>query len=373
MKAGYIQVLSSAGLSGAALLIPNMLRDELGANTMEIGIITASFNLALFASSYVFGRASDVHGRRLYLQGGLALTCVALFLLVFVNSKESLAVVRILVGLCAGIYPSALLAHVYEMEGRVGRFTAYGSLGFGVGTFVAGFVGIYYQIFLVSTVMLFAAYVISLRITFGTERVHKVPFFPVAIIRHNFPVYLSVMFRHTGANMIWVVYPIFLADLGASALFIGLVYGINAVGQFTFMRFIDRFRTNHLVIAGFIMSVITFPSYTLATRPEEIVPMQVSIAAAWSCLYVGSIKYLMERNDEKGTASGLLQSSLSISAIIGALVGGVTVFALGYHGAMYIATVMALAGLLVFLMGDRYLTRREKMVNGGKGSEGAWT
>ena len=154
---------------------------------------------------------------------------------------------------------------------------------------------------------------------------HKVPFFPVAIIKHNFPVYLSIMFRHTGANMIWVVYPLFLFDLGASPLFIGVIYGINAVAQYIFMRFIDRFQTYHLVMAGFLFSILTFPSYTLATSPEKIIPMQVSIAAAWSCLYVGSIKYLMERNDEKGTASGLLQSSLSVSAIIGALVGGVTV------------------------------------------------
>ncbi len=373
MKAGYIQVLSSAGLSGAALLIPNMLRDDLGANTVEIGVITASFSLALFASSFIFGRASDVHGRRLYLQGGLALTCVALFLLVFVNSTESLAVVRIMVGLCAGIYPSALLAHVYETEGKVGRFTAYGSLGFGVGTFVAGFIGVYYEIFLASSIMLFLAYLLSLRMTFREEKVHKVPLFPVAIIKHNFPVYLSVMFRHTGANMIWVVYPIFLADLGASMLLIGLIYGINAAGQFIFMRFIDRFKTNHLVMAGFIMSILTFPSYTLATRPEEIIPMQVTLAAAWSCLYVGSIKYLMERNDEKGTASGLLQSSLSISAIIGALVGGMIVFALGYHGAMYIATILAVLGLIVFMIGNRFLRRREETVIAGKGNGGAWT
>lgn len=362
MKAGFIQLLSSAGLSGAALLIPNMLRDDLGANTIEIGVITASFNLALFASSYVFGRASDVHGRKLYLQGGLALTCIALFLMTFANSTTSLAVVRILVGLCAGIYPSALLAHVYETEGKVGKFTAYGSLGFGIGTFFAGFVGIYYEIFFASALMLLIAYAVSLRIKFDQPKVQKVPLFPKAIIKHNLPVYLSVMFRHTGANMIWVVYTLFLADLGASAAFIGMVYGINAVAQFVFMRFIDRYKTGHLIVLGFIMSIITFPSYTLATRPEEIIPMQFTIAAAWSCLYVGAIKYIMERNDEKGTASGLLQSSLSISAIMGALIGGISVYALGYHGTMYIATFLTIIGLLVFIFSDKALTKREKTV-----------
>ncbi|NLX47808.1 MAG: MFS transporter [Euryarchaeota archaeon] len=367
MKAGYIQLLSSAGLSGAALLIPNMLRDELGANTMEIGLITASFNLALFLSSYVFGRASDVHGRKLYLRAGLSLTSIALFLLVFADSKTSLAVVRILIGLCAGIYPSALLSYVYETEGKIGKFTAYGSLGFGIGTFVAGMLTIYYEIFLASGLMLFVAYFISTRLVFVGERFHKVPLFPLAMVRHNFPVYVSIMFRHTGANMIWVVYPLFLADLGATPLFIGFVYGINAVSQYLFMRFIDRFQTYHLVMAGFIFSIITFPSYTLATRPEEIVPMQVSIAVAWSCLYVGSIKYLMERNEEKGTSSGLLQSFLSISAIMGALVGGITVFALGYHGSMFIATGLAIIGFIIFVTGNRFLDRKEKGVIAAKG------
>jgi len=367
MKAGYIQLLSSAGLSGAALLIPNMLRDDLGANTMEIGLITASFNLALFASSYIFGRASDVHGRKLYLQGGLALTAIALFLLVFANSKETIAVVRIMIGLCAGIYPSALLTYVYETEGKIGKFTAYGSLGFGIGTFIAGILTIYYEIFLASGIMLLVAYFISTRLMFVGEKVHQVPLFPVAMIRHNFPVYISIMFRHTGANMIWVVYPLFLADLGATPLFIGAVYGVNAIAQYVFMRYIDRFKTNHLVMAGFLFSIITFPSYTLATRPEEILPMQVSIAAAWSCLYVGSIKYLMERNEEKGTSSGLLQSFLSISAIIGALVGGATVFALGYHGAMFIATVLAILGFVVFMVGNRFMSGKEKGIIAPKG------
>jgi predicted MFS family arabinose efflux permease len=199
--------------------------------------------------------------------------------------------------------------------------------------------------------MLLVAFAISTGLVFVGEKVHKVPLFPVAMVRHNFPVYVSIMFRHTGANMIWVVYPLFLADLGASPLFIGFVYGINAVGQYMFMRFIDRFKTYHLVMAGFLFSIITFPSYTLAT-----------IAAAWSCLYVGSIKYLMERNEEKGTSSGLLQSFLSISAIIGALVGGITVFALGYHGSMFIATALAVIGFFIFVIGNRFLDRREKGV-----------
>ena len=352
-KASWVQMLSSASLSGSALLIPNLLRDEFNANTIEIGVITASFSAALFCSSYYFGRYSDIHGRKMILQVGLALTSVAIFMLIFADSVTSLALVRLLIGLCAGIYPSALLAHVYDSDKKVGKFSAYGSLGFGVGVFLAGVISIYYQIFLACSILMFAAFTISLLMPFPTEKHHKVPFFPKEILRRNYPVYLSVMFRHTGANMIWVIYPLFLQDLGAAPWFIGTIYAVNAVAQFVFMNIVDRFSSKSLVAAGFIFSIITFPSYTLATEAWQIIPAQITIAAAWSSLYVGSIKYVMERNEEKGTSAGLLQSSLSISAIIGAICGGLAAYVYGYHGAMYIATVLAILGLIVFYVSTR--------------------
>jgi len=363
MKAPWVQMLSSAGMSGSALLIPNILRDGFGADTIQIGLITASFNAALFASSYYFGRFSDVHGRRMILQVGLALTAFALVLLAFTDSVNSLWMIRILVGLCAGMYPSALLAHVYESDKKVGKFSAYGALGFGFGVLAAGMISIYYGVFLFCALMLFGAFAITLTIPFGTEHKQKVPFFPKEIFRRNGPIYLSIMFRHIGANMIWVIYPLFLEDLGAADWFIGAIYAINAFAQFAFMQYVDRFSSTKLVMFGFIFSIITFPSYTLALEAWQIIPAQISIAAAWSCLYVGSVKYVMERNEEKGTSAGLLQSSLSISAIIGAMTGGVAAFTLGYHGAMYIATVLATVGVIIFFISHRYVERTSKGIN----------
>jgi MFS family permease len=355
MKIASIQVLSSAGLSGTALLIPNMLRGDFGANTIEIGLITASFNAALFSSSWIFGRATDVHGKRRILQIGLFVTSLALLLQIFAQDTYMVGMSRIFVGMACGIYPSALICHVYEGDKKVGKFSAYGSLGFGIGTFLAGAIGIYYGIFIVSAAMLFVAFTISLYLPSRVETHQKVPLFPAKIIKRNFPVYVSVMFRHIGANMIWVVYTIFLADLGADPLFIGAVYAINATAQFLFMNYVDRFGSRRLVMFGFIFSLLTFPSYTFATTYWMIIPSQIMIAAAWSCLYVGSVKYVMERNEEKGTSAGLLQSFLSVSAIVGALMGGVATYSLGYHGAMYVATVMAALGLVTFFFSNKWM------------------
>jgi MFS family permease len=359
MKVGWIQILSSAGLSGSALLIPNMLRGDFGANTIEIGLITAFFNAAVFSSSWIFGRATDVYGIRRILQMGLLITSIALFLQVFAHDTFMVGLSRVFVGMACGIYPSALLCHVYENDKKVGKFSAYGSLGFGFGTFFAGAIGIYYGIFIASAGMLLLAFAISLYLPYHAERCRKVPLFPTKIIKRNFPVYLSVMFRHIGANMIWVVYALFLADLGADPLFIGIVYGVNAAAQFVFMNYVDRFDSKRLVLFGFIFSMVTFPSYTFATTYWMIIPSQVMIAASWSCLYVGSVKYVMERNEEKGTSAGLLQSFLSISAIAGALIGGLATYSLGYHGTMYLATVMASIGLVFFFFSNKWMERHD--------------
>jgi MFS family permease len=358
MRASTIQMLSNAGLAGASLLIPNLARDEFGSNAVEIGLIVASYNTAIFVSSYIFGRASDVYGRRLILIVGLFLSSIACLINIFAFDTFSLAVVRILVGICAGMFPSALIAYVYESSQKIGKFTSYGSLGFGLGVFVAGFVGIYYQIFLLSAALLAAAFAISLYLPFGKETLHKVAMFPRTIIKRNFPVYFSVMLRHTGANMIWVTYPLFLSDLGADPFFIGGIYAINAVGQFFVMQLLDRFNSSALVAFGFIFSAITFPSYTLAVVYWQIIPAQIVLAAAWSCLYVGSMKYVMEKNKEKGTAIGMFNSVLAISAIIGAVLGGAISFAFGYHGAMYFATGLAVLGLVIFALSDSWMRKR---------------
>jgi len=357
MKASTVQLFSSAALSSASLLIPNLAQGEFHANTGDIGVIVASYSAAIFVSSYYFGRYSDVHGRRFVLKVGLLLSAVACLLQVMAFSSVSLMAVRILVGLCAGMYPSALLAYVYDSDRKVGKFSSFGSLGFGIGVFMAGLIGVYYGIFLFSGIVMFTAFLVSLFLPFGKEVHHKVPFFPLSLFKRNFPIYVSVMFRHTGANMIWVIYSLYLASLGADPLFIGIVYAINALGQFVFMQYCDRYRSTALVLVGFVMSIITFPSYTLATIWWQIIPAQVMIALAWSTLYVGSVKYVMERNEEKGTAAGLLQSALSISAILGALLGGAAAEVLGYHGCMYLATVIALIGLVIFLVSDRWVSR----------------
>ena len=353
MKAQAIQFLSNAGLFGPAVVVPVILQDQLGASKDLIGVIAGGFAGAAFASSYIFGRASDVYGRRSILIIGLLLsglaTVVQAFSLFF-GGLAFFALTRMLIGFCSGIFPAALLAYAYETKsGRMGKFSAFGALGWAVGNLAVGMFGILYEgAYTVCAIIIFASFVIALRLPFTKETKMCVPLFPKHLIKKNAPVYASMLIRHTGANMIWVTYPLFLLSIGANVEWIGIIYFVNSFGQFFFMYILDRYDPSLLVAVGLASSALTFFTFTLAGSYWEIIPSQILLAAAWSCLYVGSLRYVMDRSKEKATASGLLSSTMSISGIIGPVLGGLAATAWGFVGTINIATLMSVLALGIF-------------------------
>ena len=115
------------------------------------------------------------------------------------------------------------------------------------------------------------------------------------------------------------------------------------------MMFLDRYDPSLLVTVGLVSSALTFFTFTLAGSYWEIIPSQVLLAAAWSCLYVGSLRYLMDRNKEKATVTGLLSSTLSISGVIGPVLGGVAATVFGFKGTIAIASGMSVVALIIFV------------------------
>lgn len=64
---------------------------------------------------------------------------------------------------------------------------------------------------------------------------------------------------------------------------------------------------------------------------------------------MGSLRYVMDRNEEKATVTGLLSSTMSISGVIGPVLGGIAATASGFKGTIGIATAMSIIALLIFV------------------------
>jgi len=361
MQASIIQFLSSFALSASLLFIPNLARD-LGANNTQIGIIVAVYAFATFGASYIFGRLSDTHGRKLFINLGLGVCTVTFFLQAltdpyFVSPLLAdpwlLALVRGLAGFSLGIFPAALTVYVYDSSGVVGKFTSLGALGWAVGTFVAGLIAFYYGIFILSSACFLLAFLISFTIKRAEGPRIRVPLFPTDLLKRNWRVYVPFLLRHSGANCIWVIFPLFIASLGGDKFWIGVIYTVNTATQFVVMRFLDRFEEKTLINTGLLLAIATFLSFTVAQNFVHLLPMQVLLACSWSSIYVGSLTYLMKNNVEKATSTGMLSSVINISQVFGALVGGVISQLFEFKATMYLAALLTIAGFGLFRLGNR--------------------
>jgi MFS family permease len=352
VKAESVQMLSSAALFSSVFFMPLVLKEELGVSAAEIGLIVAAYAASMLLSSWLFGRLADVRGRRMVMQMGL-FACIGVSAIQYLTrTPESLTAARVLMGFAAGTFPSALMAYAYESTGKAGKFASYGAMGWIVGSFLAGVFAAYspYAPFLLSTILFGAAFAVSLALPFPKDVHLNVPMFPVDVIKRNAPAYVAVLLRHTGAHMIWVVYPIMLAQINPDPVWIGAVYAVNASTQFVIMQLIDRFDGRRLLIWGLALSALTFYLFTISTTEWMVFVDQLFLGGSWACMYVGALKCILANNVERSTSNGLLDSTLSLSMIGGSVGGGFVAAAFGYVATMYVATISSIIAIAVFVL-----------------------
>jgi len=359
MKPSVIQLLFNVAFSASYLFIPNLAKD-LGASNTQLGIIGAVYGLAVFSSSYIFGRASDVYGRKFFLHLGLGVSTITFLLQVltdpsfvtpFLADPWLLALARGLAGFSIGIFPAALTAYVYESGDALGRFSSFGALGWAIGNFAAGLIALYWGAFILSSACLLLAFLVSFTMPTVSSPHLSVPFFPKSVIKKNWHLYLSYFLRHTGANCIWIIYPLYIGSLGGDKFWVGVIYTVNTASQFLVMRFVERFRSGTLLNVGLILSSVTFFAFTLAQNFYQLIPIQVLLACSWSCLYVGSLLYLMKYNVERATCTGMLSSVINLAVVFGALMGGAISQLLGFKATMYAAAALTVIGFCFFRAG----------------------
>lgn len=337
--------------------VPILARENLGISEILIAVMVGGFAATSFISSYIFGRAGDVYGRRIVIRLGLLLSTISFSLLIFSSSFETLFIIRLTNGFCIGMYPGALAAYAFESKMKMGRFATWGAAGWGIGTLFAGYAAgfnIYYA-FVMSTIFLIIAFGSALTLAPVQQVTMKVPWFPIETFKRNSSIYMAVLIRHSGAFAIWTLWPLFLYDLGGDPFLIAVVQATNAVAQVIFMiTLTDRINSKRLVAIGLIASAVAFAWFPFATNIFEILPSQVLLGLSWACLYVGALKFVTDNNKERSTASGLLMSVLSLSGIIGPIIAAI-IYSIwpGYAPIMFFAMAMTVLASVLFWRSNR--------------------
>jgi MFS family permease len=356
IRLAAISFLFSLSVQSSSIF-QSLYADNLHASRLQVGLIGSSYGIAYFVSSFIFGRQSDRHGRLLFVRLGLALGAAAYVLQIAAIDPLTLLAIRAFVGFCLGISSAAIMAYVYEAEGQVGRFASYGSLGWLFGCLAAAVAAAvtgattssatYYTLFAVSGTTSALAFLLSFSLKEERGKRLHVPLFPLSLIRDNGRVYIPFFLRCLGSSAVWAVFPLFLVSIGTSKLWVALLDAINMGLQFIFMRYVERFSSAKVLAVGLVTSVIVFASYGLATHYLQLVPVEILLAVSWSCLWVGSLSFLLGRSVERGTAAGLLYSMTYLSAGFGPLIGGFVSETWSFRALMFVASGVTFLGLIL--------------------------
>ncbi|MFO7837414.1 MAG: MFS transporter [Candidatus Thorarchaeota archaeon] len=357
MKTETVQIMAGAAVISAVTYVPILAREHLGANEFFVTLLVGGYATATFVSSYLFGRAGDIHGRRFVLRIGLLLSALSFGLLLLSSSPEALFVIRVTNGFCYGMYPGALAAYAHESDMLMGRFATFGALGWGAGMVLTGLAGSFniYYAFGLSSLFYMVAFATAMTLPPIEHIEMDVPLLPFNTLKKNFPVYLAVLIRHSSASAVWTLWPLFLHDLGGDVFMIGIIQATNSVSQAIFMAAItQRIGYEKLVMMGLLASAAAFAWFALVTDILHMIPAQVMLGFSWACLYVGALRYVTDQTNEKSTASGLLQSMMSISGVIGPVIATVLYLKWpSYTPIILNAMIMSLVAFVIFVYSAR--------------------
>jgi len=348
MRINNVQFLSNMANVLSLLFIP-IFASSLGASYIEIGLIVGIYSATTLLSSFIFGRLADLHHLRTVIRGGFGFAAAAFFLQVFATDPSTLMLARALAGFSVGIFPGALIAYVHYQKQSLGKFISLGSLGWMAGFLLAGMIGVRMDLLFGFSALVYAFCFLQ---TFRLEDIEKpqlkVSYFSLNTLLKNSGTYFSLFLRHTGAVGVWAIFPLYLRELGAGDFWIGVIYAINPAVQFLIMRRLDSFENEKLIQAGYLLSVVGFVSYVLASSYLYVIPGMFVIACSWSFLYVGSTRRVVELNPDKATAAGLINSMIGAAGVAGSVLGGVLSQFFGFRATMLGAAIFSISGFLLY-------------------------
>ena len=322
-RIALIQVLAGGAFLTSFTYI-SIMGDEVGLSRTEIALMASLYAVAQFFASYLFGRLADKHGKRKILLIGLFSLTFLVGLQAFGSGTASLTMFRFLAGIGFGMYPAALAAYAFAANVGMGKFSSFNSLGWGSALLIAGPAA---DMFGVTTVFFMASgfVLVSLFVALTLDPIPEVkvisPLIPFKLIVKNREIIFPFILRHATANSIWVLWPLFLREeIGLNLFQIGLVQATNAFTQFIAMYLLgDRIGPRKAVGIGLILSSIAAFSFIIVGSFPLFLITQIVLGLSWANLYVGSLRSMLMKNRERASSVGLLNSSMSMSGLLGPL------------------------------------------------------
>lgn len=350
-------------------LVPLFARD-LGASTVQVGMINAGFMLSATLLSVPLGLVSDRLGRRRLIVSGMAFSGLTSLLLVLARTPLEVGAIYVVAGAGLACFSPAMMSYVGDVSppsflGRAyGWFTAALYLGMAIGPGLGGAVaaGGFRAAFLVSAALT------AIAIAAGAPRMPASP--PVARGRssglladfreivHNRSVVAcwSATFLATYAwGSLFAFFPLYARDAGISLVHTGLIFttqaAANAVARIPIGHLADRTgqRERYILFGNLLFAV----SIALVGQFRREFPLYLVFAAiggtmAATFTAIGAVLSESVETRIRGLAMGGYNTCIYGGFAVSAATLGTVIERAGYPAGFVLAGALCALSSLLF-------------------------
>ena len=361
--------------AGAYMRIPilPLFARSLGADTLEIGIITSSFMMAAGLLSLPLGILSDRLGRRKLILAGLLISTVSSFLIGQCGTSWQMAAVYVLAGAGMAAFAPTMMSFVSDFSPKTHLGRSYGwytmamyggmSLGPALGGF-AGQVLDFEWVFMLSGIIIFVTFWMVLLFLPGRRASH-----PHQTTKRKSGAILRELLRNRPLWACWLVtflscfglgtfitfVPLHASDRGMAVGEIGLIFGtqalVNAFCRIPFGYLSDRVSDrSNLVLVGLLGYSAAIAGIGVSTSLglflASAVLMGIGMGIAFTA--VGALIVQVVPADSRGLAMGGYNTCIYIGMMLSALVMGMVARQMGFRACFLITACLNVIGACAF-------------------------